>query len=342
MNLQQNSISLKKKLTQQGKLFEELCSCSHELVSGQVDLSEKEPFSNADLQNLVTLKTEQLALVAEDLQKTQIALVHAQKMESLGELAAGMAHEINTPLQYIGGNLEFMQQAFDQLTKCVATTMNLLEQAQIDDESLNQDKRKVDFVLSRLPTAISQSREGVDNLSRIVRAMRRFSHITEEPVETNLNDCIDSTLTVSKAEWKYVANVNFEPDENLPNLICLPGDLNQALLNMIVNAAHAIEEKLGDHPEEKGEISIRTFFDDEDIAVEIQDTGMGIPREAQEKIFDQFFTTKEVGKGTGQGLAICRSIIVEKHGGRVAVTTAPSEGTTFTIYLPRDWKLKAR
>ena len=337
MNLQENVSVLQKKLSKQDKLFHELRESPADALEGWARQTGEESISGVNLQELVKLRTQQLEDVVNDLQQTQIALMHAQKMESVGELATGMAHEINTPLQYIGGNLEFMQQAFEELTHCVATTMNLLEQSGIEDAAITARKKKVDFVLGRLPKAIEQSREGVDNLSRIVRAMRRFSHITEERVEANINDCIDSTLTVSKGEWKYIADVKFEADENLPNIHCLPGEINQALLNMIVNAAHAIEDKLGEDSHAKGEISIRTYHSNEFVCIEISDTGAGIPKEVEDRIFDQFFTTKEVGKGTGQGLAISRTIFVEKHGGKIDVISNPGEGTSFTIFLPRDW-----
>ena len=270
--------------------------------------------------------------------KEQAAFLHAQKMESMGELATGMAHEINTPLQYIGGNLEFLQEGFEELTGHMARIMNTLEQAGVYKGSEPSQGKKIDFVMKRLPIAIRQCRDGVENVSRIVNAMRRFSHLSGEPKEANLNECIESTLTVSKGEWKYLADIRFEADEQLPKLLCFPGELNQAFLNLIVNAVHAIEEKLGENPEQKGEIAIRTFFDERSIGVEISDTGAGIPEDMKSRVFDQFVTTKDVGKGTGQGLAICWSIVVDKHGGKIDMKSQQGVGTTFTVTLPRDWQ----
>ena len=269
-----------------------------------------------------------------DLNEAQVALMHSQKMESLGALATGMAHEINTPLQYIGGNLEFMQQAFEEITQTMALCMNLLEEQGIDTESIQRRKNGLDFVMSRLPNAISKSLDGVDQVSRIVQAMRGFSHLSGEWLEMDINDCIDSVLTMSQSEWKYCADVNFDPQSNLPKVSCHPGQMNQAFLNVMLNAVQAVEQKCEQQAVEKGEISIRTFQEDNNVCVEISDTGAGIPKNIENRIFDQFFTTKEIGKGTGQGLAICRSILVDEHGGKIDVESSQGEGATFTVYLP--------
>lgn len=333
--MQEDTGSLQKKLSEKDKLFRELSTApGFALGTTKVSL-EPLQVSESRLEELVHIRTEQLEKAAKELQETQTALLHAQKMESLGELATGMAHEINTPLQYIGGNLDFLDQAFAELTQCVASSMNLFEDLGVEDSALQTRKKKIDFVLTRLPRAIQQSKEGVENVSRIVRAMRRFSHIAQDKVEADLNEAMDSTLTVSKGEWKYVADVEFEADPDLPKVVCFPGDLNQVFLNIIVNAAQAIEEKIGSNPEEKGRISIRISHDDENVLIKIADTGSGIPEEVSDRIFDQFFTTKEVGKGTGQGLAICRSIIVEKHKGTIDVQSNPDLGTTFALTIPR-------
>lgn len=338
MSLQESISTLQKELTQQDELIQSLNTQSEEAIRDWKYLSSEQLLDEASLQDLVAQKTQLLQTATEDLRDTQTALLHAQKMESVGELATGMAHEINTPLQYIGGNLEFMQHAFDELTRCLASAMNLLEESGIDENPLAERKKKIDFVMSRLPNAITQSKEGVENVSRIVRAMRRFSHISEDRVEADLNDALESTLTVSRGEWKYVADIELETDPNLPKLVCLPGDLNQVFLNLIVNSAHALEQQLGSNPKTKGVITIRTAHDEQNIYIEISDTGCGIPQELKGRIFDQFFTTKEVGKGTGQGLSICWSIIVDKHGGAVDMQSEVDAGTTFRVSLPRDWR----
>lgn len=341
MNVQQDLISLHRQRSEQDKLVHDL-SVSADGGSALESFEESIPVDTDDcdratLEQLVGVRTNQLEAAVKDLNETQTALLHAQKMEAVGQLAAGMAHEINTPMHYIGGNLEFMKQAFDQLSRVAALAMNVIEEQGLEGHQLEDHKRKLEFILARLPSAVEQSIEGVATVSSIVSAMKRFSHLAEERVTADINEAITSTLTVSKGEWKYLADVNCELDPKLPELECLPGELNQAFLNMIVNAAHAIEEKIGSNSDEKGVISISTSFDDNDIRVSIADTGAGIPDSVVDRIFDPFFTTKQIGKGTGQGLSICRSIFVDKHGGRMNVESTSGEGTVFTIWLPRDW-----
>ena len=292
---------------------------------------------SAQLQTLVEEKTRALARMVEELGATQTQLVHAQKLEAVGQLAAGVAHEINTPLQYIGDNLQFLDKAFNRIVTLLDRVVEAAEECDPDEfaEVVQKamKKARIDFVRKRVPRALEQSIEGVQNVSHIVAAMKAFSHPGgDEKQPTNLNRLLDTTRTVSRNEWKYVAELLLDLDNGLPPIEGLPSELNQVFLNLIVNAAHAISDRHGTSGE--GKIVVRTRAEGDHAIVEIRDNGGGIPEEIRSRIFDPFFTTKEVGRGTGQGLAIARSIVVDKHGGEIEVDTVVGEGTTFRIKLP--------
>jgi PAS domain S-box-containing protein len=270
-------------------------------------------------------------------------LTQTQKLESIGRLAAGIAHEINTPTQYVGDNTRFLQDAFGDLRQLMEKYGNLLTASKnggVSPELINEvesaaQEADVEYLLEEIPQAISQSLEGVDRVAHIVRAMKEFSHPgVEEKTSVDLNKAIESTITVARNEWKYVADMVTELDASLPLVPCLPGDINQVFLNIIVNAAHAIADVVGDGSEDKGTIAIATRRDGDWVEVRISDTGKGIPESVRSRIFDPFFTTKEVGKGTGQGLAIARSVVVDKHGGTITFETEAGKGTTFIVRLP--------
>ncbi len=274
----------------------------------------------------------------------EVQLVQAQKLEAVGRLAAGIAHEINTPTQYVGDNIEFLQMAYESLSELVKAVPGLLEagsQGPIPSERHAEvrdllDAANLDYLMEQIPKAIEQSMEGVGRISSIVQAMKEFSHPgSAEKTYVDLNQCIRSTVTVSRNEWKYVSDVELDLAESLPFVNCLPGELNQVFLNVIVNAAHAIGDAVGGGgAEAKGKITIGTRQNGDWCEIRISDTGAGIPEGIRERIFDPFFTTKEVGRGTGQGLAIARNVVVDKHGGAIAVDSVVGKGTTFTIRLP--------
>ncbi len=281
--------------------------------------------------------------------ETQLA--HAQKMESVGQLAAGIAHEINTPIQYVGDNTRFLKSAFDGIEQILQATDQLLtrcaQHAELDDHvaTLRALQQTVDlaFLRDEIPAAVDQTLEGADSVARIVRAMKDFSHPgSEERMRVNLNRALENTLTVCKNEWKYVADLKTDFCEDLPSIDCLPGELNQVFLNLVVNAAHAIEAGLATKKaSERGLLTVTTRLSDRWAVIEIADTGCGIPAAIQTRIFDPFFTTKSVGKGTGQGLAICYNVVVEKHLGKLFFTSTPGEGTVFHVWLPLAGDTKA-
>jgi signal transduction histidine kinase len=281
----------------------------------------------------------------DDLKSTQLQLVQSEKLAGIGQLAAGIAHEINTPIQYIGDNIRFFQDSFNDIGSHLKECDRLLqapEQIQLESiiEQVGQSQEKIDleFLLEEVPIAIEQALEGVDRVSKIVSTMKEFSHPGEkEKTFVNINKGIENTIVVSRNEWKYVADIDTDLDDNLPMIPCFPGELNQVILNLIINAAHAIADGIEDGDDKKGLIRIQTRKNGEDVEISVRDSGIGIPEDIQNKIFDPFFTTKAVGKGTGQGLAIAWAVIVDKHCGEIWVDS-DKEGTTFFIKLPTNIK----
>ncbi|MDX1516023.1 MAG: ATP-binding protein, partial [Woeseiaceae bacterium] len=273
----------------------------------------------------------------------EMELAQARKLESIGQLAAGIAHEINTPAQFVGDNTRFIKDAFADLSELNESYARLFDAArenrvspELIDEVANAIRQAdVEYLSAEIPMAIDQSLDGITRISNIVRAMKEFSHPGGKDREAmDLNSAITNTITVASNEWKYVANVETDFDENLPPVVCYQQEVNQVILNLIVNAAHAIEASRDGDDAEKGTIAISTRGLDDAVEIRVADTGCGIPDEIRERIFDPFFTTKEVGKGTGQGLAITYRTIVDKHNGSVAVDSTPGRGSTFTIRLP--------
>jgi PAS domain S-box-containing protein len=277
-------------------------------------------------------------------------LRQAQKLESIGQLAAGIAHEINTPTQYIGDNVRFLKDAFQDLRSLIANYDRLLAAAKgntvsgetVQEVSAAVERADVGYLLEEIPKAIEQTLEGVARVAKLVGAMKDFSHPgTKDKILLDLNRAIENTITVARNEWKYVADVETDYDSSLPMISCLPGEFNQVILILIVNAAHAIADVVGEGGSERGKIKVQTRNCQEWGEIRIQDTGTGIPEKVRARIFDPFFTTKEIGKGTGQGLAIARSVVVDKHGGTIHFETEEGKGTTFIIRLPRDGKALA-
>ena len=264
----------------------------------------------------------------------------AQKLESVGQLAAGIAHEINTPIQYVGDSITFLQQAVGDCRSLLESYQEALRRvvqgasATEELEQLRRTEHSLDlpFLREEVPKAFDRTLEGVGRVAQIVRAMKEFAH--HDQVEQNpadINHAIETTLTVARNEYKYVASIELGFAQ-LPDVVCNVGELNQVFLNLIVNAAHAIAAAGKDTS--TGRIAIATALSAASVVVTIEDNGCGIPEQNMERIFDPFFTTKEVGRGTGQGLAIARSIIVEKHGGTIDVQSTVGVGTRFVITLP--------
>lgn len=272
----------------------------------------------------------------------QLQLHQAQKLESIGRLAAGIAHEINTPTQYVSDNIHFIGKALGDLDRVIGAYTGLLNwlraqgplPAEVGAMLAPAEKVRLDYLRREIPVAISDAEEGLARVTKIVRAMKTFSHPGQDTfTPIDLNQAIESTLTVSRNEWKYVAELVTDLAPHLPLIPCLPGEFNQVILNIVVNAAHAIADVVG-NSDKKGTITVSTHLDGSWVEIRIRDTGTGIPAHAQPHVFEPFFTTKEIGKGTGQGLALARSVIVDQHAGTLTFETAPGAGTTFIIRLP--------
>ena len=277
--------------------------------------------------------------------KFQAQLHQSQKMEAIGQLAAGIAHEINTPTQFVGDNTRFLQDSFDDLIEICGLYDELIKTAKsrsLSDELIQNFQKRLDeldiaYLEEEVPLSIQQTLKGIDRITNIVQAMKIFAHpggVTKEPIDINKE--IKKTITITRNEWKYVAQLVTDFDSTLPLVPCYRAEFNQVILNLIINAAHAIADLNGDHASEKGTITISSGRDGNWAEIRISDTGYGIPAEIRHRIFDLFFTTKEPGRGTGQGLAIAHSVIVEKHNGVLNLETEEGRGTTFVIRLPID------
>lgn len=292
---------------------------------------------HGELQNYTVLVRDQTRRRQLELQLSQ-----AQKMEAVGQLAAGIAHEINTPIQYVGDNIRFLNTSFQDLRRFMDLAHEFITHGTSSDardraEDLQtlMETVDLDFLQSEIPLAIEQSLEGIETVTKIVRAMKEFSHPGASVKQAiDINRALESVMMVSRNEWKYLCYVETDFATDLPPVPCLPNELNQAILNLIVNAAHAIQTKLAGAEGSSGRIGIRTYRDDDVAVIEVSDSGCGIPATIQNRVFDPFFTTKPIGKGTGQGLSIVYNVIVHKHGGSVSFDSVEGEGTTFRIRLP--------
>jgi signal transduction histidine kinase len=271
-------------------------------------------------------------------ERVELELRAAQKLEAIGRISAGVAHEINTPIQFVGDNLRFLRDGVTEilaLRELDAAARGAPDDARADAvaaiEAAEQEA-DVGYLRANLSEAVGHALDGVDRVAAIVASMRQFAHTAGgRAVATDLNQAIQATLTISRNEYKLVADVECALSE-LPHVVCHPGEINQVLLNIVVNAAQAIGEAVGNSGT-RGAIRVATAHDGDDVVISISDTGTGIPVAARDYVFEPFFTTKEVGRGTGQGLAIARAII-ERHRGRLTFDTELGRGTTFHVRLP--------
>ncbi len=284
----------------------------------------------------------QLRYEMEQRTKIELELRQAQKLESVGRLASGIAHEINTPVQFVSDSVSFLDSATRDLMSVICTNRETREAVfaktmSIEDALVRtsevETEADLDYLLEQIPLAVERALQGMERVSTIVKSMKEFAHPDHaEAAPADLNRAITSTLTVARNEYKYVADVETDLGE-LPMVSCQLGELNQVILNLVINAAQAIEATTR-APDQLGKITIKTFSRDGHAVIEVADNGCGIPATILEKIFDPFFTTKEIGKGTGQGLAIARAVIVDKHHGKLTVDSEVGRGTTFRIWLP--------
>lgn len=265
-------------------------------------------------------------------------LLQTQKLEAIGQLAAGIAHEINTPTQYVMNNMWFIKEGVEQLENALGAYRSLGSQSDSVPDwtalAAMEEERQIAFYLDELPAAISETMQGLDRISAIVNSVKHFAHPGHDSQKgIDLNTLIKQTVTVSHNEWKYVAEAKTDLDPDLPPVVCSSQEIGQALLNLVVNAAHAIKDA-SRQDGATGLITISTRRLENMVEIRVQDTGTGIPPHAREHLFEPFFTTKPVGQGTGQGLFIVHRAVVKGHGGTIRFETEIDRGTTFIITLP--------
>ena len=275
----------------------------------------------------------------------ELQLRQAQKLEAIGQLAAGIAHEINTPTQFVGHNIRFLKDSWDSIADFLnfcGTVQAECATGLVPPEHLQQfselhQKCDLEYLLKHIPDAIDNSLEGVSRVAKIVKGFKEFSHPGSEGKRViNLNQAIETTISVSRHEWKYCADLVTAFDADLPLVPCLVGEFNQVILNLIINSSHAIGSVVEKNGQGKGTITISTRRDGEWARIAVADTGAGIPAEIRSRVFEPFFTTKEVGKGTGQGLALAHAAIVNRHHGQLWFESELGQGTTFFIRLPLE------
>jgi signal transduction histidine kinase len=294
--------------------------------------------ANATLEERVTERTKELsdanaALHKEMRERAEVEaqLRLAQKLESIGQLAAGIAHEINTPVQYVSDNLTFLSASWQDMQPLIDDYQASVRSTDARRSAI-WDKADMDFVRAELPIALDAAGAGLKHISRIVLAMKEFSHPGTDGLQpTDVNRAIETTITVARNEWKYVAVMHTELGA-LPTVLCNVSSFNQVMLNLIVNAAQAIGERVTNG--ELGNIWIKTRRQEAHVEIRVEDDGPGVPESIRDQIFDPFFTTKEVGKGTGQGLSIAYRVVCQQHGGSLAMEPRSGGGACFVIHLP--------
>ena len=275
----------------------------------------------------------------------QTQLTQSQKLDSIGQLAAGIAHEINTPTQYVRDNTQFVKEAVNDIGRLLDKYGQVIEAGR-DIPAISSLVAEVDalieeldmpYLASEIPKAIDQSLDGIDRMARVVGAMSEFARPgVEGKTNVDINRAIENTIAVSRSRWQSVAELRPHLDDELPPVFCMGAEVNQVILELIINAADAISAAISDSAKDRGFIDVSTRIDHDCVEVRVSDSGPGIPQAVQDKVFNPFFTTKDVGQGTGQGLAMCHSIIVDKHGGSLTFETEMGAGTTFIVRLPMD------
>jgi two-component system, NtrC family, sensor kinase len=283
----------------------------------------------------------------EERKRLEVELQIAEKLRAVGQLAAGIAHEINTPIQFIGDSLHFLREAFADIERVLKAYAEASESATLGDDAqaiaLRALIEEIDlaYLEEQVPLAIARCREGTERVTVIVRAMKTLAHPdTHEQELADVNAAITNTLIVVDNELKYVADVTLEL-ESTRKVCCNIGEIQQVLLNLLVNAGHAVADRFADSST-RGTIRVATRDDGSDLVITIGDDGGGIPAELHRRIFEPFFTTKPVGKGSGQGLTIARTLIVDRHLGQLTFDSVPGKGTVFTIRLPANGKPQER
>ncbi len=294
----------------------------------------------ADKTREVEAQRRELQEALDHLRKAQSDLLQAQKLESVGRLASGIAHEINTPIQFVTDSISFVQTAFSDLLPLIEAYRRLRHAAAsgsvtrelVASIEAAEATADLDYLMANAPLALERCLGGLGRVAALVVSMREFAHPQLQRAAADINRAVSGTLTIARNEYQDVAEVKIDLGE-LPQVSCYLGALNQVFLNIIVNASHAIAAARGDS-DQRGELRVQTRREDDWVRISISDTGTGIPEAVRDRIFDPFFTTKEVGKGTGQGLSIAHSVVVSQHRGTLTFDSELGRGTTFHIRLP--------
>ncbi len=309
--------------------FESCKECNFYQISHADPLTQIGEHFN-DMMFILERKNKKLEDAHQKLKENQATIFQQEKMASVGQLAAGVAHEINNPMGFISSNLRSLDKYFNRIKEYLDAQSQALvdEDREQTDETLKglRKKLKLDFILEDTQDLIAESQDGANRVKEIVQNLKSFSRVDQEALQlTDINDCLESTINMVWNELKYNCEVVREYGE-LPLTQCYPQLLNQVFVNLLVNGSHAIKDK--------GVITVKTWAEKSTISVAISDTGQGIPQENINKLFEPFFTTKEVGKGTGLGLSIAYDIVTEKHQGEITVESEVGKGTTFTVIIP--------
>ncbi len=310
----------------------------------QLQKAKCDPVSQESLQRSRALncvfcdKREELETKTRELKEALSRLSKAEKMMSIGQLAAGIAHELNTPIQYVTDNVLFLERAFNVLVNALDRSRGEAR-PYLTDHALLEEEHELQFLRDDLPDAIEQSRDGLRRIAAIVTAMKNFTHPSDNVMSpSNLTEIIETTIAVSRNEWKYVADIETHFTDEFSEVSCIRDDIEKVVLNLLINAGHAIAQALETQPPgTRGKITVTTRRQNDFAEILIADTGPGIPSELKDRVFEAFFTTKPVGVGTGQGLAIARTCIVDHHHGELFFESEEGHGTTFHIRLPLNW-----
>lgn len=303
-----------------------------ELFRSSVVLQKRLHHQDDELSQLRTRLAAEVEAHQEALQhraRLERSLAEAGRIEALGRLAGGVAHEINTPTQYVGDNLRFLAGCVEQIARVLEWAQQHAPETVFGDGTTAAD---IEYLRNEMPEAIRQSLEGIENIGGIVRSMKELCHPgTKTKAPVDLARVLETAVKVSRSEWKYRAEMQLELDPSLPTVPGFASELGQVFLNLFVNCAHAIEDR---GPSHHGRITVRTRRDHDHAVVEVQDDGCGMPEHVRKRVFEPFFTTKKVGRGTGQGLPLAHSVIRQKHGGSIEVDSEVGVGTTVRIRLP--------
>jgi signal transduction histidine kinase len=321
------------------KSMEKLQQAEEELLKSHQYLEQKVEERTCELQASHT----QLKTAYRDLKQAHARILHQEKMVSIGQLASGIAHEINTPCQYVNNNIRFVQASLDDIHKgmeaCLETTSQL-KNGEINITSLDKldttlKEIEYDYLRDEVTQALEESVQGIERISNIVLSMKDFARPSRDiPEPVDITRLIEQAIEISSNTWKAVADLTFEPYSEPMDVNGFSDELSQVVLHLILNAADAIEATHQDS-NQPGHIHIQTFISETLAEIVVTDTGCGMKPEVQQRIFEPFFTTKEVGRGSGQGLAIAHHIITDKHHGELLVNSVQNQGSRFTIRLPR-------